>query len=154
MTEQEQEEQFAEIRPLVETMFEISSSFVSMQGNFLPHGGFLDLGGKVNLCAAGPENDETDALEVLPLLHEGLRQQTSQWETSAIAVSESVFIGERMNPAIKVLIEHRNGLTLAFYQTWRKRFLRSPKMGEIKIHPADPEVGNWDKPTVFPQAAL
>jgi len=150
----QEEEQFSEIRPLVEAMFEISLEFVSKYGNFLPHGGVLKQDGKVNLCAAAPENEETASLEVLPLLHQGLRQYALQSETNAIAVSESVFIGERMDPAIKVLIEHRNGLTLAFYQTWRKRFLRSPRMGEVQIRSAEPEVGNWGELPTSPQAAF
>ena len=144
--EEYNEEQLADVKPLIETLFDLSCDFVSKFGNFLPHGASLDQMGDVTLCAAAPENERTDATEVLPLLHEGLRAQTSKLDTLAVAVSESVFIGPDMTPAIKVLVEHRAGMTLAYYLPWKKRMLRKPTFGEMVIQEAEPEVGQWQKP--------
>ncbi|MEP1696656.1 MAG: hypothetical protein ABJJ69_08980 [Paracoccaceae bacterium] len=146
MIEQLYEDQFLETTPLFETMFDLSSSLIIKSGNFLPHGGYLNREGQISLCAAAPENDMTNSTEVLPLLHDGLRVQTSEWSTLAVAVSESVLLGENRTPAIKVLIEHRDGMTLALYKTWRKRLLRGPVFDDMFTNDAAPEVGNWKKP--------
>ncbi len=146
MIEQLYEEQFLEATPLFEAIFDLSSAFVTKRGNFLPHGGYLDRTGQIALCSAAPENENTNSTEILPLLHDGLREQTSEWSTLAVAVSESVFLGENRTPAIKVLVEHRDGMTLALYKTWSKRLLRGPVFGEMFTSDAAPEVGNWKKP--------
>ncbi|MEO1364439.1 MAG: hypothetical protein AAFU86_11765 [Pseudomonadota bacterium] len=91
----------------------------------------------------------TDATEVLPLLHDGLRAETGKAATQAVAVSENVYIGPDQSPAIKVLVEHRDGLTLAMYQTFKKRLLRAPALGDVQVIEADPEVGGWSKALPF-----
>ena len=146
MNEQDISPQLDEIAPLVDSMFRMSEGFVTKFGSFLPHGAKLNGTGQVAIVAAAPENDVTNSEEVLPLLHEGLRQFSADWSTQAVAVSEHVFIGEAMEPAIKVLVEHRDGLTLAFYKTWKKRLLRKPLWGDIQMQEALPEVGGWKQP--------
>ena len=150
MVDQFHEDQFLETTPLFETLFDLSSTFITKWGSFLPHGASLDRARQITLCAAAPENDMTNSTEVLPLLHDGLRKQTSEWSTVAVAVavavSESVFLGENRTPAIKVLVEHRDGMTVALYKTWRKRLLRGPVFDEMFTSDAAPEVGNWMKP--------
>ncbi|MEL6888069.1 MAG: hypothetical protein AAFO86_05095 [Pseudomonadota bacterium] len=143
MTTRSTEDQLKAITPLCDTLFDLSAKFIATSGNFLPHGGSMDMFGRVSLCAAVPEQDETDATEVLPLLHDGLRVETAKAGTDAVAVSESVFIGPDQTPAIKVLVEHRGGLCIAMYQTWRKRLLRAPALGEVQVVEAAAEVGRW-----------
>lgn len=149
MPESSPEEQFEEVKPLCEMLFDLSAMFIAKQGNFLPHGAVLDMYGKTAMTAAAPENDMTDATEVLPLLHDGLRAETGKAATQAVAVSENVYIGPDQSPAIKVLVEHRDGLTLAMYQTFKKRLLRAPALGDVQVIEADPEVGGWSKALPF-----
>ena len=143
MTDAVDAAQFEEVKELCETLFDLSATFIAKNGNFLPHGATLNMYGNVNLVAAAPEKEDTNAVEVLPLLHDGLRLETGKAETQAVAVSENVFIGPDQTPAITVLVEHREGLTLAMYQTFRKRILRAPVFGEVQVIPAEAEVGGW-----------
>ncbi|SFI92160.1 hypothetical protein [Jannaschia pohangensis] len=142
MTEDETQS-LSEMEPLIDALFDVSCDFVTKFGNFLPHGATLDSAGAVRLVGAMTENEMTNSEEVLPLLHDGLRQSTAQADTRAVGVSESVYIGAEREPAIKVLAEHRDGLTVALYMTWKKRLLRAPHFGETRMVRADPEVGHW-----------
>ncbi|SDY62624.1 hypothetical protein SAMN05444004_102171 [Jannaschia faecimaris] len=142
MTEEEKQT-LTEMHPLINALFDVSVEFVTKSGGFLPHGATLGAEGDVKLVGGMPANDMTTSEEVLPLLHEGLRQSTAVAATRAVAVSESVFIGANQEPAIKVLAEHRTGLTLALYMPWKKRLLRAPAFGEIQMVRAEPEVGHW-----------
>lgn len=135
--------QLAEMPDLVQTLLDLSSEFVENSGNFLPHGAFQTDNGQIELVAAVGQHGITNSEEVLPILHDGLRHYTAAPATRIVAVSESVFIGPKRTPAIKVLVEHRDGLTVAFYQTWTKRFLRGIEFGDPAIREADPEVGGW-----------
>jgi len=44
---------------------------------------------------------------------------------------------------VKVLIEHRRGLTVTLYLPWRRRLLRGYIFGEMIARPAEPEVQPW-----------
>ncbi len=145
---------FVELKPDVETLaeplFSASETFVRKRGQFLPHGAVLDGAGMVRLVMAGPDGD-LDALvsatEILPRLHEALRAEAAEHELSAIAVCEDVTItpaGQKATKAVKVLIEHRRGLTVALYLPWqRKRFGGGCTFGEVMAVAADPEVQPW-----------
>lgn len=149
MQDQDVEAQLDEIAPLVETMFELSMTFVEKVGNFLPHGASMNGMGQVALCGVAAEEDLTSAVEVLPMMHEALRACTAEYATRAIAVSESVFVGPNQTPAIKVLVEHREGLTMAFYMPWKKKLLRKPAFGDIQMQAAAPEIGEWKQAFVI-----
>lgn len=149
MTTKSEDEQFEEIKPLCETLFDLSRMLLTKNGNFLPHGAVLDMFGSTSMTAAAPGNEITNATEVLPLLHDGLRTETAKASTQAVAVSENVFIGPDQTPAIKVLVEHRDGLTFAMYMPFKKRTLRAPAFGEVQMIIADPEVGGWSKGLPF-----
>lgn len=143
MTKATEEEQFEQIKPLAEAMFGISIELVTRNGNFLPHGGALSMTHSVSYIAGMPDNEITNSTEVLPLVHEALRQETAKFTIRAVAVSENVFIGKNRTPAIKVLIEHRDGLTIAMYQPFRKRFLRSPVFDDVQVISTEAEIGGW-----------
>ncbi len=131
------------MNPMMEGLLEMSETFIKSSGNFLPHGAMLDTSGEINYVAAAPENDITDATEVLPLLHDGLRTLSAKAGTQAVAVCESVLIGDDLAPAIKVLVEHRDGFCAALYLPFKTRVLRGPTYGDPLLLPADPEVGGW-----------
>ncbi len=109
---------YAELKPdielLAQPLFELSEKFLREQGDFLPHAAVLTEGGEVKLVAAAPPNAITNSAEVLPLLHDGLRAQAKEVSLRAIGVSENVTVtlqGQKPTKAIKVLLEHKRGLT-------------------------------------------
>jgi hypothetical protein len=148
----EADELYAELKPdvalLATALFELSEKLLRDQGNFLPHAAVLTDGGEVKLVAAATANDLTTSTEVLPLLHDGLRVQAKEGGLRAIGVSENVTVtlqGQQSTKAIKVLFEHRRGLTVALYLPFSKRLLRGYVMGQPFTLAAEPEVNAWGK---------
>jgi hypothetical protein len=145
-------ELYAELKPdvelLAQALFELSERFLRDQGNFLPHAAVLTDGGEVKLVAAAPPSEVTNSTEVLPLLHDGLRHQAKDTALRAIGVSENVTVtlqGQQPTKAIKVLFEHKRGLTVALYLPFAKKLLRGFVMGQPFTLAAKPEVNAWDQ---------
>jgi hypothetical protein len=72
--------------------------------------------GEQQVRSSGAEFESS--IEVLPLLHEGLRATVKQGGISAVTICEWVKItreGGKQTDAMKVLVEHERGLTVAFY---------------------------------------
>jgi hypothetical protein len=143
---------YTELKPDIGTiatqLFELSETFLREQGNFLPHAAILTEEGEVKLVGAAPDapNDQTTSAEVLPLLHDGLRQQAKELPLRAIGVAENVTVtleGQRPTKAIKVLFEHKRGLTVALYLPFEKKLLRGYVTGSPFSLPAAPEVNAW-----------
>lgn len=83
---------------------------------------------------------------MLPLLHDGLRFEAKQFPLRAIGIAENVTInleGQRTTKAIKVLFEHKRGLTVALYLPFEKRLLKGYAFGNTFSLAADPEVNAW-----------
>lgn len=143
---------YAELKPdiggIAHQLFDLSEKFLRMNGNFLPHGAVLTNEGEVRLVAAAPRSTDefTNSTEVLPLLHEGLRYQAKERDIRAIGVAENVTVtqeGQRPTKAIKVLLEHRRGFTVALYLPFRKKLFRGYVMGVPFSILASPEVNPW-----------
>jgi hypothetical protein len=109
-----------ELAALAGPLFERSEKLLRERGHFLPHAAVLSAEGKVALVGAmcssssGKANPET----ILPMLYNGLRAMAHERPLLAIGVAESVTVNmEDGSPtqAIKVHIEHSEGLTLAFF---------------------------------------
>lgn len=83
--------------------------------------------------------------ELLPHLHLALRASAVGHELAAVAVCEDVTItaGQPATKAIKVLVEHRSGLTVALYLPWRRKLFGRHAFGEIMALSAQPEVRPW-----------
>lgn len=145
---------YAELKPdisaIANALFELSEKMLRKLGNFLPHAAVLTEEGEVRLVAAAPEtqDDRTTSKEVLPLLHEGLRSQANALPLRAIGVAENVTVtleGRPSTKAIKVLFEHKRGLTVALYRPFEKKFLRGYAIGSPFSLVASPEVRAWDQ---------
>jgi hypothetical protein len=138
-----------DIEALASPLFEASEVFVRNRRAFLPHGAVLTLSGEVRLVMAAPADLETRAVsapEVIPLLHQGLRAAASSEEALALAVSEDVTItpeGQKPTKAIKVLVEHKRGLTVVLYVPFHRKSLRGYSFGAVLVLPASPEVCSW-----------
>ena len=144
LTDAEEAAQFAQAKPLVEAMFDMSVDLVTRRGNFLPYGGTLAEDGTVAYISAADDRDQTDATRVMPLVHDAVRARLKDSQDVAVAISDSVFIGAEGEPAIKVLVEHRGGMCRALYMPFRTRMLRKPTFGDVKSVKAAPEVGGWN----------
>jgi hypothetical protein len=144
---------YAELKPeiglLANQLFELSEVFLRKNGNFLPHAAVLTEGGDIKLVAATPDipDDQTNSTEVLPLLHGGLRQQARDIPIKAIGIAENVTVtlegGQRPTKAVKVLFEHKRGLTIALYLPFEKKLLRGFVFGAPFSLQAEPEVNAW-----------
>ncbi len=115
---------------------------------FLPHGAVLTAGDEVRLVMAVPPGEDrpVSPVEILPLLHEALRQAAGTEPLRAVAVCEDVRItlaGQNQTAAIKVLLEHRRGLCIALYMPFHKRMFLGYRFDEMFVQPANPEVVPW-----------
>jgi hypothetical protein len=138
-----------DIAALVEPLFAFSEKCLRKWGNFLPHAAVLLEDGTVELVMSAPDSPRglANSAEVLPLLHEDLRAMARDKPLSAIAIAENVTVtrdGQASTDAVKVLFEHRRGLTVALYLPFGKRFLRGYSFGQTFSVSAPPEVNAWN----------
>lgn len=140
-----------QIEALATPLIDFSEQCLRARGDFLPHAAVLTAQGSVELFMAhhgGAGGDSlTNAAEMLPLLHEGLRLFAKEKALAALAVAESVtitFPGEPSTLAIKVLFEHRRGLTVSLYVPYEthagKELVFSPMFSVL----GNPEVKAFD----------
>jgi hypothetical protein len=128
----------ADITALADPLFDFSEQCLRNRGNFLPHGAVLTAEGKVRLVAADSGRDRTTSAEVLPLLHEGLRAMAREEVIIAIGVAENVTVTpdrQRPTKAVKVLVEHERGLTVALYLPFEKRLFKGYEFGRTGVDP-------------------
>lgn len=127
-------------------LFEFAEQQVRKRGTFLPFGALLKHSGEITLDAATSGAEIESGIEVLPLLHEGLRATIKESGASAVAICEWVKItlqSGKQTDAMKVLVEHEQGLTVAFYVPCRKSILRGWQFEEMFAMQAEPEVMAW-----------
>ncbi|QID16221.1 hypothetical protein G3580_00425 [Nitrogeniibacter mangrovi] len=143
---------YSELKPdiamVANQLFDLSETLLRKQGNFLPHAAVLTEDGDLRLVGAAPDtkSDRTNSTEVLPLLHDGLRFEAKQFPLKAIGIAENVTITleeQRPTKAIKVLFEHKRGLTVALYLPFEKRLLKGYVFGSTFSLAANPEVNVW-----------
>jgi hypothetical protein len=98
------------------------------------------------MAASDDGANRVSAIEVLPNLHEALRQAAREHELDAVAVCEDVTVtraGQKPTKAVKVLVEHRRGLCVALYSAWHRKVLGGCEFDETWASAADPEVDPW-----------
>ena len=85
---------YAELKPHIESvampLIDFSKRCLRDRGDFLPHAAVLTAQGKVELIGAHSGRELTNAAEILPLLHGGLRSLAKEKVLAAIGVAESV----------------------------------------------------------------
>ena len=142
-----------DIEAIGDLLFSFSEQCIRNKGNSLPHAAVLTREGKVELVATDPGSKEghANSSQELSLLHKGLRRQATIKSLKAIGIAENVTItpdGQPTTHAIKVLIEHECGLTIALYLLLSKRLFQDYLFGEIFSVPAIPEVRIWSQSAV------
>jgi hypothetical protein len=141
---------YAEIKPEIQIvsarLFDLSKTFLDAQDNFLPHAAVLTAESKIELVGAQGQNDLTNSAEILPLLQGGLRELAKRKALTAIGIAENVIItppGKSATSAIKVLFEHRRGITVALYLPFEKNLLGGYVFQDMLSLLAKPEVNAW-----------
>jgi hypothetical protein len=144
-------ELYAELKTDVVTvadpLIEQSQQRLQARDDFLPHAAVLDAEGKVVLMGAmtGSRDGQANSQQIMPLLLRGLRQMSREKVIVAIGVAESVSLtrGEMPMQAIKVLLEHERGLTVAMYLPYYKSESGEYFYGEAFVTPATPALNLW-----------
>jgi hypothetical protein len=143
---------YAELKPdiyaLADPLFGASETFLHNRGTFLPHGAVMTAEGKVELVMAIPPGKDrpVSTVEILPLLHDALRQATRTKDIKAVAVCEDVKItptGQKQTAAVKVLVEHQRGLCIALYLPYQRKPVGGYSFGNMMALAASPEVKPW-----------
>jgi len=138
-----------EISLVANVLFDLSETTLRKRNGFLPHAAVLTDSGEVILHTAlpGQSTDESTSADVLSLLHDGLRQKAREMSLQAIGVAENVTVtleDQSSVKAIKVLFEHKRGLSIALYLPYKKKLLHGYVMGSSFALPVTPEVNAWE----------
>jgi hypothetical protein len=147
---------YQELRPQIEALIEpvlkVSKLCLNQRGGFLPHGAVLTAEEKIILVGASVAGEDVDTLaapaDLLPTLHEGMRETVRESGGVATAVSEDVTIhrdGMAATRAIKVLFEHQRGLAVALYIPFLKPLFRGYQYLPMISTVAQAEVNAWSK---------
>jgi hypothetical protein len=144
---------YADIKPdlgaIADPLIELSGRFLRERGNFLPHAAVLTQEGKVTLVGAmcNTAGGIADSGYIKPLLRDGLRTMASETRLKAVGVAEGVTVnqsgGEPVR-AIKVLLEHREGVNVAFYMPFTHEDSGAYVFGKTFSVPANSEINVWD----------
>lgn len=142
---------YREIQPdldrIASPLFEFAREQVTKRGAYLPFGSTLNRQGETSMEAATSGAELESSIDVLPLLHEGLRAIAARGDVRAVAVCEWVKIspaGQPRTDAIKVLVEHERGLAVALYVPCKKPFLRRWQFGNMIALLVPAEVRPWE----------
>jgi hypothetical protein len=128
-------------------LFTQSEKLLRERGDFLPHAAVLTGEGKVTMMGAmsGSPGAFANSWHILPMLHEGLRALASERMLTAIGVAERVdaIPGAGAARAVKVLLEHREGLTIAFYMPFTREDSGAYTFGTMLTLFTESEVNAW-----------
>lgn len=134
---------------IADPLIELSGRFLRERGSFLPHAAVLTEDGKVTLVGAMCNTSEgvADSNYIKPMLRDGLRSMAHATQLKAVGVAEKVTVnqsgGEPVR-AIKVLLEHRQGVSVAFYMPFSNEDSGAPVFGKTFSVPANSEINAWE----------
>ncbi|MDF3018896.1 MAG: hypothetical protein K0Q92_199 [Steroidobacteraceae bacterium] len=137
----------ADVVAVADPLFEHSQKRLQAKDDFLPHAAVLSAEGKVVLMGAmtGSRDGQANAAHILPMLLNGVRQVSREKVLTAIGIAENVSLtrGEMPMHAIKVLLEHERGLTVALFLPFHKADSGEYFFGEAFVTPAPPALNLW-----------
>ena len=132
---------------IADPLFDHSRKGLRARDDFLPHAAVLSADGKVVLMGAmtGSKDGQASAAHILPMLLNGIRQVAREKVLVAVGLAENVSLtrGETPMQAIKVLLEHERGLTVAMFLPFHKADTGDYYFGEAFVTPAPPELKLW-----------
>jgi hypothetical protein len=127
-------------------LFDLARKHISDRGAFLPFGATLGKDGKISLHAGANDKEMASSVEILPLVHAGLRRTVEQGGVMALGVCEWVKITQKdgvQTDAIKVLVEHSKGGAFRFYVPCSKALFKGWRFGDMMVLGADAEINAW-----------
>lgn len=137
----------ADVVAIADPLFEHSQKRLQAKDDFLPHAALLSAEGKVVLMGAmtGSRDGQANSSHILPMLLNGVRQVSREKVLVAIGIAENVSLtrGEMPMQAIKVLLEHERGLTVALFLPFHKADNGEYYFGEAFVTPAPPALNLW-----------
>ena len=132
---------------IADPLFEHSQKGLQARDDFLPHAAVLGADGKVVLMGAmtGSKDGQAKSSHIMPMLLDGVRQVAREKVLVAVGLAENVSLtrGETPMQAIKVLLEHERGLTVAMFLPFHKADTGDYYFGEAFVTPAPPELKLW-----------
>jgi hypothetical protein len=147
------QEIYASVRPqlhaLATSLLERSEKLLRERGDFLPHAAVLTAEGRVALVGAMCNTPDgfANAAHIMPMLHQGLRAMAWERALSAIGIAEDSTIDlpeGGQSQAIRVLLEHREGVALLIHQPFRRGYVGDLQFGKSRLEFVDPEIKPWD----------
>jgi hypothetical protein len=137
----------ADVVAIADPLFDQSRKRLQAKDDFLPHAALLSAEGKVVLMGAmtGSRDGQASAEHILPMLLNGVRQVSREKVLTAIGIAENVSLtrGDTSMQAIKVLLEHERGLTVAMFLPFHKADTGEYHFGEAFVTPAPPALNLW-----------
>jgi hypothetical protein len=107
-------------------------------GEFFPYGVSLANSGATGMVAANEGSEHPASTDLLTMLYDGLRGQSA--ELRGAAVVSDVRIKDPDGDAIKIEIEHREGVAMAVllpYRAQKKMFGRDVVYSDMRAAPAE-----------------
>jgi hypothetical protein len=136
-----------DVRALPQPLFELSEKALRERGSFLPHAAALTEG-KIRLMGAmcNTASGVANSTHIMPLIRQGLRSMAHERPVTAIGVAETVTTTPdgQSQQAIKVLLEHHRGLTMALYLPFAQDTSGDIKFGSTQSMFVPPEINPWD----------
>lgn len=145
------QELYAVARPdlvaLAGPLFDLSQKKLRDRGYFLPHAAVLTTQDRVALLDAmcSTPGGFANSDHILPMLRDGLRSMAGERDLKAIAIAEivaSIPDGPQTR-AIKMLIEHKLGLTLVSYLPVSQGDIGEYQFGKTVTFFTEPEINAW-----------
>lgn len=145
------QELYAAVKPelgvLAVPLFELSKQRLRERGYFLPYAAVLTADDRVSLLDAMCSTPDgfANSDHILPMLRDGLRSMAGERDLKAIGIAEVVDAipdGEQTR-AIKVLLEHKVGLTIAFYFPIMQGDVGEYRFGKTVTYFTQPEIHAW-----------
>lgn len=137
----------ADVVAVADPLFEHSRNRLQAKDDFLPHAAVLSADGKVVLMGAmtGSKDGQANSTHILPMLLNGVRQVSREKVLVAVGIAENVSLtrGEMPMQAIKVLLEHERGLTVALFLPFHKAEGGEYHFGEAFVTPAPAALNLW-----------
>ena len=108
----------ADMDSMLEAALPFAQQMLAKHGEFYPYALSMSATGAIAMVAADVGTDKPNALELLPVLYEGLASRAEALRAAAVVSDVKLASGE---DAIRVEIEHREGVGLAVVLPYTKR---------------------------------
>lgn len=116
----------------------MARQLLAKNGEFYPYGVSMTGDGSTRMVAAYEGSEHPASTELLSMLYDGLRQKAA--ELRGVAVVSEVRTKNPDRDAIRVEVEHREGVAMAVllpYRVQRKLIGREVAYGDLQASPAE-----------------